>query len=190
MPRGHKETNFIRFSRREKTARGTWSMTLSLTTLADSVPAPSIQQHRHALEQIWHQAGSSLNFPLGYPHPRKRSNFGKLSRFAPLPARVVTPPTEPAEPSRSTSDDWKALFPERDRPVYWPGDKPPRESRSKRRRRKGLRRKDWVWMAVAATLALLFSFLLYISLPKAVRNGAGPQSSEHTNSPVGAGQIK
>jgi len=100
IPRDHKETAFIRFSRREKSVWGTWSMTLSLTTLADSVPAPSLQEHRQALDEIWRQSGSSLSFPTGYPHPRKRSNFGKLFQSAPLPARVVV---TPAEPSHSIS---------------------------------------------------------------------------------------
>jgi hypothetical protein len=161
IPRGHKETDFIRFSRREKSFRGTWSMTLSLTTLADSVPAPSLQEHRQALEEIWRQSGSSLNFPIGYHRPRKRSDFGKISRFTPLPAPVV----KPAE-ARSSSSPAPVAQP---RPVDWPGDMSPqlhREYRrarsSRRRRRKGLRRKDWIWLAVAASLALLLSFLFYV----------------------------
>jgi hypothetical protein len=153
IPGFYKETDFIRFSRREKSLRGSWSMTLNLVMLRDSVPAASLQEYRETLQEIWGQAGSSLFFPTGYRHPRKRGDFGKLSNFALLPA-----PVAPTVSEHSVSNT--LVFTERDRPVYWPGDRPPQSSRGRRRRRRGLQRKDWIWMAVAAALALLFSFLL------------------------------
>ena len=179
VPNFYRETAFIRFSRREKTYRGKWSMTLTFTTLGDSVPASSLQDYRATLQEIWGQSGCSLFFPTGYRHPRKRSDFGKLPNSVPAPA-----PVEPISFTRSTSP----LFPEKDRPVCWPGDKPPREPRSKRSRRRGLQRKDWLWLTLAVTLALLSSLLLYIAMPKGLRKGSGRQTPEHTNSPVAGGK--
>ncbi len=167
IPAFYKETDFIRFRRREKSFRGSWSMTLTLTTLSASVPAAALQEYRNTLQEIWGQSGCSLFVPTGYRHPRKRSDFGKLSNSVPPSATV-----EPISFTRSTSP----LFPERDRPVYWPGDKPEQSSRGRRRRRRGLQRKRWLWLALAVSLALLLSFLFYVIVLKRPSGRQGPNT--------------
>jgi hypothetical protein len=170
IPRFYRETDFMRFSRRERGSRGNWSMTVTLTTLSDSVPAPMVQEHRNVLGEIWGETGCSLNIPKGYRHPRQRSDFGKVSRFAPLPARAVAAIAAVGSPRSSVDPS----------PLYWPGDMTPELQRQRRRRRRGLKRKDWIWLASAVCLALLFSLLLYVMLPKSKAKDAKPETHDES----------
>lgn len=108
------ESDYLLFTRMRETMAGHWTMKLSLSTLADAVPAESLHEHRTTLTEIRGQSGWSLLLPGGYARPRPRGDFGKLPASwspganAPVarvqPAVVAPPPPvvrpEPVQPAR------------------------------------------------------------------------------------------
>jgi hypothetical protein len=97
------ENPWLQFTRLRKTLAGYWTVTTTLSTLADAVPPEGIDEYREAAREIRAQCAWSLQVPAGQDRPHQRSDFGKLPAFweaaavAPhaanaLPARSVGPP--------------------------------------------------------------------------------------------------
>jgi hypothetical protein len=151
-PRFSAETKFARFSRRQKSLHRFWSTTLSLTTLAEAVPAAEVGDHRNFLEKIWKESAWSLFLPVGYAHPRARSDFGELPH-----ARQRGPPTVATTPAAA------AHGPAVQAPTPVVKARPSSRPAEGHRRgpRGGLRRKDWVWLAGAVVLALVITAVVY-----------------------------
>jgi hypothetical protein len=72
------ETDYLYFTRLRKTLAGCWTMVLTLSTLADVVPAESLDEHREAVRKIRTQSAWSLMLPPGDPRPHQRGDFGTL----------------------------------------------------------------------------------------------------------------
>jgi hypothetical protein len=72
------ENSWVQFSRVRKTLAGNWTVTTTLSTLADAVEADRIEEYREAAREIRTQSAWSLQVPAGQARPHQRSDFGKL----------------------------------------------------------------------------------------------------------------
>lgn len=72
------ESDYLRFTRLRTTLAGSWTMTLSLSTLADAVPPESLDEHRAMIRKIRAQSAWSILVPPGHRHPNQRADFGAL----------------------------------------------------------------------------------------------------------------
>lgn len=72
------ENAWVQFSRLRKTLAGYWTVTTTLSTLADSVAPDRIDEYREAVREIRAQSAWSLQVPAGQARPHQRSDFGKL----------------------------------------------------------------------------------------------------------------
>jgi transglutaminase-like putative cysteine protease len=72
------ESEFLHFTRLRKTLAGNWTMTLTLSTLADAVPPESLDKHRNTIGEIREQSVWSILVPAGDPRPHQRGDFGAL----------------------------------------------------------------------------------------------------------------
>jgi len=88
------ESPFLKFSRNHRSLIGYWSMTLTLSTLADAVPPDRIDDHRETVEAVWRESVCSLLVPVGHPRPRRRGDFGTLR----VPTRKPFPPVARPQP--------------------------------------------------------------------------------------------
>jgi len=70
------------FDREMTSVDGYWAMTLTLATHADAVMPDQIKEHRKTVEEIRSASLCSLLVPVGHPHPRRRSSFGRLASLA------------------------------------------------------------------------------------------------------------
>jgi hypothetical protein len=114
-PRSAVESPFLKFSRNHRSLMGYWSVTLTLTTLTDAVPADRVDEYQRTLEEVWQESMWSLHTEIGYPPPRRRSDFGSLpavpqtaqwtrAHFAPPAARAANgaEPVASAGPGTTT----------------------------------------------------------------------------------------
>jgi len=90
------ESPFLKFNRSNKCLHRFWSMTIALSTLADSVPPDRLDEHRATVEDIRQRSLWEMALPVGYPHPVKRKDFGSLP-IAPrkLTSHVASPQKDP-----------------------------------------------------------------------------------------------
>jgi hypothetical protein len=86
------EGPFLKFNRNHKSLTGYWSVTLTLSTLVDAVPAERFDEYRRTVEEVWQESMWSLHIEVGYPRPRRRSDFGSLPAASkPATLRPRTP---------------------------------------------------------------------------------------------------
>ena len=91
------ESSFLKFSRNHRSLTGYWSVTLALSTLTDAVPPDQFEEYQRAIDQIWQESMWSLHIEVGFPRPRRRSDFGNLP--APLPTTGLRPRPPIAPPA-------------------------------------------------------------------------------------------
>jgi hypothetical protein len=126
-------------------------MTLTLSTLVDAVPPERIDEHRAAVEDVWHRSLWEMTLPIGYAHPFKRKDFGSL----PLAPRKLT--SNIAPPQQNPKPVLLANIPMANgRDMIGPNQ--PSNQPVKRRRikdpRQGKNRKK-LWLTVAIVLWIL-----------------------------------
>ncbi len=154
------ENPWLRFTRMRKTLPGYWTMTTTLSTLADAVPPDGVDEYREAVREIRPQSTWSLLVPAGQSRPHQRSDFGKLpvsweasaSSF-PRPARkALAPPSEPTTP---------ADVPAATAPSGQPGEVQLRRKKRHRRRSHNSSR-AFLWKAFGALLLVTVLVMIEI----------------------------
>jgi hypothetical protein len=172
---------WLQYTRMRKTLSGFWTVTSTLSTLADSVPADRIDEYRESVREIRAQSAWSVMAPTGQERPHQRSDFGQLPvSWSPSGAAAtverVAPPQEttrkPAPPvDRRLSSE--APKPAATAPaaggagasVAAPG--PIRYKRRRRhRRRHRENKKEIIWQAAFGFVLLLILLLLVFTLTK------------------------
>jgi hypothetical protein len=147
-------------------------MKLTLSTLADSVPPESLDEHRETIQEIREESAWSLLLPAGDRHPQQRGDFATLPASCD-PTFSMPVPSEPrllmgTQPGRDTmspqtpaSDNGapkNAATP--------PPSAPPEAQKSKRRRHRRKREKGpaakWfvVGCCVMSVVLILIVFLV------------------------------
>lgn len=160
------KTKFMEFTRVRKTLAGFWTMKLSLSTLADSVPPEALEEHRTALEEIRKQSTWSILLPAGEARPQRRGDFGMLPApptpvpvpTAPvpvaLPPEAAAPPETPAEDQLETPPSTSAEL------------RPGRGRRGRKRRRKLENAPKSKWPVFAACVLGLTLIVIVIVVAK------------------------
>ncbi|MGO8697079.1 MAG: DUF3857 domain-containing protein [Limisphaerales bacterium] len=69
---------WLQYTRQRKTLSGDWTLTSTLTTLTDAVPAERIEEHAQTMREIRAQSTWSLLVPAGQGRPHQRGDFGKM----------------------------------------------------------------------------------------------------------------
>lgn len=69
---------FVHCTRHERIRHKCWSVTFTLSTLADAVPPTCINDHRKTVERIRSEFSMELASPVGFAAPLRKSNFGRL----------------------------------------------------------------------------------------------------------------
>ncbi len=145
---------FLRFDFKNAGIRGSWSMTLRLCILADSVPPDMISVYHRTVREIQDQFNWYILPAIGHRQPQRRSDFGQLP-----------PPLEPVGASVCWRDRGypKPLSRCRERPVsliiFYRKKVSPRaasaarerhsEQRSRRRHHGGRHRgRRWPWLTI------------------------------------------
>ncbi|HEY3863666.1 MAG TPA: DUF3857 domain-containing protein [Verrucomicrobiae bacterium] len=72
------ENPWLHFTRLRKTLAGNWTITTTLSTLADAVPPDGIDEYRESVREIRSQSAWSLQVPVGQDRPHQRSDFARL----------------------------------------------------------------------------------------------------------------
>lgn len=72
------ENPWLQYTRLRKTLAGYWTVTSTLSTLADAVPPERIDEHRESVREIRAQSTWSVPVPAGQERPHQRSDFGKM----------------------------------------------------------------------------------------------------------------
>jgi hypothetical protein len=155
------ETSFVKFSRSHKCLHRFWSMTVTLSTLADAVPPDRIEEHCAAVEEIRENSLWEITLPTGYPHPVKRLDFGSL----PPPPRKLT--SHAAGPSPQTKPMPPASVPRANGPAAVAPNHPAQQPAKHRRRRHHSdqrRNQKKLWLVVAILFWILIVFILLIKL--------------------------
>jgi hypothetical protein len=147
------ETSLVRFSRNHKCLHRFWSMTLTLSTLADAIPPENVEEHGATVEAIRDDSLWEITLPAGFPHPVRRNDFGALP---PPPRRLTSHDAEPKNPK-------PAVLPiavPAGGPVPAAPHQPISQPVHHRRKRTSHRRKSHkkVWLAVAILVWALIIF--------------------------------
>jgi hypothetical protein len=173
------ENPWLQFTRLRKTLAGYWTVTTTLSTLADAVPPEGIEEYRDAVREIRAQCAWSLLVPAGQDRPHQRSDFGRLpalweaSSSVPhhalktLPARN-TASTRPASLAQGhTGVSTPSAARERD-PSAPAGPQPEIRYRRRKRHRRHHRehRRAVIWQAILGALLVVAILLLALSLFK------------------------
>jgi hypothetical protein len=77
FPKADVNTNWMEFSRRQRSMQGQWTFTFSLRTLDQAVSPDNIKEHRRIVEKIWKESTFDLVVPAGYNRPN-RTQVGRL----------------------------------------------------------------------------------------------------------------
>ncbi len=152
----------LRFSRTHKVSSNYWSVTLSLSTLQDSVLPQDLARHRDLVESIRSESVWQVPVPVGMARVLKRPDFGSL----PLPTRKTALPAgkllEPAAPKElpALPKDFRlstSVVVASSDPTATAASK---ERRAKRRRDRKIRKVLWVITLVATLVGLVVIFFL------------------------------
>jgi hypothetical protein len=165
---------WLQYTRQRKTLAGYWTVTSTLTTLADAVPPERIDEHRETVREIRAQSTWAVLAPAGQGRPHQRSDFGKMpvswdAAGATTPVLRVDMAEEPPHTPTSTGshsrgrEGSKGGAASTGASVAASG--PVRYKRRKRhRRRHQATKKDLVWQAVLAGVLMVVLLLLALSL--------------------------
>jgi hypothetical protein len=167
---------WLQYTRQRKTLAGYWTVTSTLTTLADAVPAERIEEHTQTVREIRAQSIWSLLVPAGQGRPHHRSDFGKMpvswdASGATTPVLRVDLPeeqnrTQAASVSLSRSkEDAQGTPATSTTGASVAAAGPVRYRRRKRhRRRHSSSKREIIWQAVLAGVLMIVLLLLAITL--------------------------
>jgi hypothetical protein len=150
------ESPFVKFNRNNKCLHRFWSMTLTLSTLADAVPPNRVGEHKAMVEDIWQRSLWEMFLPIGYPRPVKRKDFGSLPLAPRKPTANIAEVqlnSKPVLPANFKVADGSSMMRR-----YQPSNQPVKHRR-KRPSRHGQKREK-LWLVVAIILWVLI--ILYI----------------------------
>jgi len=153
------ESPFVKFSRHHKCLHRFWSMTMTLSTLADAVPPDCIAEHREIVEDIWQKSLWEISLPVGYPHPVKRLDFGSL----PLAPRKPT--SYNATPLQDPTPALQAITPRASGGDLIGQNQPSHQLSRRRRKRHSHPRKTpktlWLTVAIIVWALVILVFIKY-----------------------------
>jgi hypothetical protein len=170
---GGVDSPFLNFTREVQTMHRFWGLTLTLKTLADSVPVTQLNDYKKLVHTIRERSMWRITVPLGHSRPMRRSDFGALPRQnakVERPASAPTPPQtsegvadQPARtvagsppPKNTESQPQSSIAPAKDLPQIAKSDW---SKRQQRRSRKWSR-----WKICLAAFGILWVLLLLLLL--------------------------
>jgi hypothetical protein len=83
--------SFFNFSRRTKSLPRYVRITFALETLARSIPAERVPEHRRRVEAVWAAASVQIRLPTGHARMRKPVDFGALPASKPATGQSAAP---------------------------------------------------------------------------------------------------
>jgi len=169
------ENPWLQFTRLRKTLAGYWTVTTTLSTLADAVPPEGIDEYREAAREIRAQCAWSLLVPAGQERPHQRSDFGRLpaswEASAAAPHHAVK-----ALPARKTGSPRPASLMQLQKELEVPAASgtgardpataagPQKEIRFRRRKRQRRRHSESkrviIWQAILGAVLIVVALLL------------------------------
>jgi len=163
----------LQFTRFRKTLAGNWTITTTLSTLGDAIPADGIEEYREAVREIREQANWTLQVPVGQGRPHQRSDFGRLpaawessaSAFPSAPKSVSAPKSFAPAPGIRPDLPRPATAKPKSRIEIAPdGSQVEIRMRRKKRHRRRSRdaRKAILWQAAAGFVLAVILLLLAI----------------------------
>ncbi len=201
-PRERIQSPHFSFIRVSRSSQGYWKTNFELTTLADSVPADQVAEHRKLATRLWQETVGTLSLPVGCSRGRLPASFGKLPPLPDNPAgtpaqKPALRPTLTADPAPPVAPMPKALpattatriggvteAPETavtDAPealVRRPFHRPEADEEAPRRRRRHRGRFFWVSPLACGLAAVIVLACMYVLLssPAAGRKRGIPES--------------
>jgi hypothetical protein len=167
------ENPWLQFTRLRKTLAGYWTVTTTLSTLADAVPPDGIDEYREAVREIRDQSTWSLLVPAGQDRPHQRSDFGRLpvsweasagsfprlAKPARAPKSRTPAPAVESKPRRESATQTATLA--APAPSGEPGQTQYRRKKRHRRRERE-RKRTIVWQAIFASCLAVVLLLVLI----------------------------
>jgi hypothetical protein len=167
------DSPWLQYTRQRKTLAGYWTVTSTLTTLADAVPPERIDEHRETMREIRAQSTWSVLAPAGQGRPHQRGDFGKMpvsweASGATTPVlRVELAEESEHNPAHRVSrrEGSKGAASATGASVAASGPVRYKRRKRHRRRHKGYK-KDILWQAILACVLMAVLLLLAITLAK------------------------